>query len=260
MRPISSLYPTQILEKVLNNAYGYMEEFDDSNFKDSNVVRVAFRTLGSRKHEHYLNTWAAKLTRHRGEKFPAGAMTHSEMIVALRPGVYLKASVIKKSYNGKDENGEIIWKKGCVHLKKTDPREWQDRYVFLTLHAHRRDIKRMTEFLIQQNGQDFHHHAYYANLLLPGGLGVKQYSVDLMNKSKPFFCTQFIVCGLQCLAGDQEETERTRERERVVENSWRRNIWNVNCATSNPNMLYRVLKGSAGTYDDAPLGGTISIV
>ncbi len=240
----------------MNDAYGFMEEFEDGKFNDSTVVRVAFRTLGSRKHEHYLNKWAAKLTRQRGEKFPAGAMTHSEMIIALRPGVYLKASVIKKSYDGKDENGEIKWKKGCVHLKRTDPREWQDRYVFLTLHAHRRDIKRMTEFLVQQNGQDFHHRAYYANLLLPGGLGVKQYKEALMHQAQPFFCTQFIVCGLQCLAQEQDEDTYTR----TPDNSWRRRIWSVNCATSNPNMLYRVLKDSSGTFDDSPLGGAISIV
>jgi hypothetical protein len=173
------------LEKVNNNAYGFIEEFDDNpNFLDNYVIRVAFRTLGSRKHEHYLNTYAAKLTRHRGEKFPAGAMTHTELIVTLRPGVYLKASVIKKSYNGKDENGNILWKKGCVHLKKTDPREWQNQYVFLTLNADRRDIKRMTEFLVQQNGQDFNHAAYYANLLLPGGLSVKYFTPDLMNKAQ----------------------------------------------------------------------------
>jgi hypothetical protein len=188
------------LEKINNNAYGFMDEFDDSpTFTDSTVIRVAFRTLGSRKHEHYLNTYAAKLTRARGEKFPAGSMTHTELIVTLRPNVYLKASVIKKSFNGKDENGNILWKKGCVHLKKTDPREWQNQYVFLTLHADRRDIKRMTEFLVQQNGQDFNHKAYYANLLVPGGPGVRYYSDDLMHKAKPFFCTQFIVCGLQCL-------------------------------------------------------------
>lgn len=244
------------LERVLNNAYGFTDEFDDSTFHDSNVVRVAFRTLGSRKHEHYLNKWAAKLTRVRGEKFPAGAMTHTEMIIALRPGVYLKASVIKKSYDGKDEKGNIKWKKGCVHLKKTDPREWQDQYVFTTLHSDRRDIKRMTEFLVQQNGQDFNHKAYYANLVVPGGLGVRRYHEELMNKAQPFFCTQFIICGLQCLA---EADRDPRVRSLTPENSWRRNIWSINCATSNPNMLYRVLKQSVGVFDDSPLGGAISI-
>lgn len=240
------------LEKVLNNAYVFNDEFEHNAFPESNVVRVAFRTVGSKKRDHWANRLAARATRFKSDKYPGGFMCHTELIIALRPGVYLKASVIKKTWTGKDADGKDTFKPGCVHLKRTDPREWQTKYIFVNLHAERREIKQMVEFMIQQNGQAFNHKSYYGCLAVPGGLGVKYYDAKLMDEAHAFFCTQFITCALQCLCSISNED--------YTANSWRRNIWTVNAATSSPNLLYRVLKSSHGIYDDVALGSTLSIL
>ena len=145
-----------------------------------------------------------------------------------------------------------MFKPGCVHLRPTDPREWQNKYVFVNLHSERFEIKKMVQFLVQQNAQPFNSRAYYACLTVPGGLGVKQYDEKLLYECHPYFCTQFLVLALQCLSSASNQDYR--------QGSWRENVWKVNAATSNPNLLYRILKKSGGVYDDVALGSSLSIL
>lgn len=237
----------------INQTLWLEKHFDQSEqFPDARVVRVAFRTIGSKKREHWLNKYAAYLTKKPGEKFPRGCMCHAEMIVALRENVYVKASVIKKSYAGTDDKGKIIWKPGAVHVKLTSPQEWASKYIFVNLQAKRKHIQKMMHFLLNHNGQKFNHNGYYLNLVMPGGYGVKQYTDELLNTPRRFFCTEFISCALQALA--------SADKKQFSDNHWKTRVWHINPAKSNPNLLYRVLKDSDGVFDDLPLGDEISVV
>jgi NADH:ubiquinone oxidoreductase subunit len=113
---MSAITPHVNLEKIKLSS-SILDEFAHSEFPDSHVVRVAFRTLGSRKHEHWLNKYAANLTRLPNEKKPAGSLTHAELIFAVRPGVYVKSSVIKKKWVGKDDKGNDIYQVRTVQQK-----------------------------------------------------------------------------------------------------------------------------------------------
>ena len=57
---MSALTPHVDLEKVRLSS-SIVDEFVHKDFADCNTVRIAFRTLGSRKNEHYLNKYAGRL-------------------------------------------------------------------------------------------------------------------------------------------------------------------------------------------------------
>jgi hypothetical protein len=224
---------------------------ESGGFKDATSVMVAFRTIGSMKKEHWMNRYAAKLTAKHGEKSPHGKMCHAELIFAVSNGKYVKASVIKKTYGGVDAKGKVIYKPGCVHLKLTDPREWASKYVFVQLSANREHMKKMLHFLVLNDGQPFNNPGTWANLVLPGGIGVRRFSEKLMTTPRSFFCTEFICTALQCLA-----TTDTKTHSR---NHWKRVIQTLNPATTNPNLLFRILKSAHGVYDDMALGKELEI-
>lgn len=225
---------------------------DSDEFADAKTVRVAFRTLQSMKREHWLNRFAALATARSGERSPGGKMCHAEVIFPVSNGKYVKASVIKKSFDGLDEKGKPKFKPGHVHLELTSPSEWKKKYVFIQMSAPRHHIKKMMNFFLINNKQPFNHRGYLANLVIPGGIGVKQYSERLSKVPRAYFCTEFIVTGIQCLASADD-----RE---VKDDHWKKAIFSINPATSNPNMLYRVLKGSSGVFDDVALGRIIELV
>jgi hypothetical protein len=228
------------------------KEFDDSDgFNDSLTVRTAFRTIGSKKTEHIINRMAAIGTAHHDDIFPGGRMCHVEVIACVRADKYVKISVIKKSYNGQDEKGNIIWKKGCVHCKFTTPSEWKSKYVFLKLHAQRSEIKKMLQFCLKQNGAPFNHAAYYACMILPSGLGPKFWTPALNLKPVSMFCSQFIVLSLQALAAASDK--------KYDDEHWRERIKELNAATSSPNSVYRLLVKSTGVFGDSALGRAIEV-
>jgi hypothetical protein len=153
-----SALPRINLEKIKLSS-NILDEFCHEDFHDSSTVRIAFRLLGSRKKEHYLNKYAAQFTRVRGEQKPAGCMTHAEILICIRPGVYVKSSVIKKRWSGKDPNtGKDLFTEMGAFLTRTDPREW-GKYVFLTIHAKRDAIFTTLKFLAAQNDAKFNHRA-----------------------------------------------------------------------------------------------------
>lgn len=177
---MSAIQPRVNLEKIRLTS-SVVDEFTHNEFNDCHTVRVAFRTLGSRKNEcvsltqrlflrpslclltihffrrHYLNKYAAQFTRLPGEKRPAGALTHAELILPVRPGVYVKASVIKKRWSHKDDKGNDVYVEMGAFLKRTDPAEWQRKYIFVNLHASRESIFKTLKFLATQNDAKFNH-------------------------------------------------------------------------------------------------------
>ena len=225
--------------------------FDDGDgFTDALTVRVAFRTIGSRKQEHVVNKLAAMVTARQSDIFPGGRLCHCEIIIPVRDSKYFKASVIKKSYAGKDDKGAIKWKAGGVHCKWTTSHDWAQKYVFLKLHAQRPDIKRMLEWALRQDSAPFSHISYYSCVIVPGGIGPRCWDPALEKRKVPMFCTQFCTLLLQLLA---------REDGSYDDNHWRRRIHEMNAATSSPNSVYRLLVNSTGVYGDSALGAVIAV-
>jgi hypothetical protein len=242
----------KIIPVAVDTSRWIADNFDEGDFPNSNTVYVAFRTVGSMKREHWLNRMAADMTKKKGAQFPSGRMCHAEIIIPISESRYVKASVIKKSYDGVDDKGKIKWKKGCVHCKLTTPSEWKNKYVFVTLHATREMIKKALRFYLANNGQDFNHVGYYANLIVPGGIGVHAFDETLMKNPRSFFCTEFIVTGLQALASVDDSDEHD-------ENDWQTQVKSMNPATSNPNDLFDRLNGSKNVYGTSPLGKVINV-
>jgi len=218
--------------------------FDENeDFEDANSVMLAFRTVKSMEGEHWMNLWAARLTRRYGDVAPGGQMAHAELLFALDRNEYVKASVIKKSYGGKKPDGSIIWKPGGVHFAKTSKSEWATKYVFVKFHARRSSIKKMVDFLSENDSMPFNFSGYVANLWLPGGWGLRRWREGIVPRK--YFCTELLVAALQCLSHYEGS-----HREYL---HWTNQIWRINAATSNPNLLYRKLKQSGAVFDTVPL-------
>ena len=81
-------------------------------------VLVAFRVLGSRKHEHPLNKAAVFLTASRRAKH--GRLCHAELMMQVQPGVWVRFGIVKKSYGGDDGKGNPIFIEGRMHAKVVD--------------------------------------------------------------------------------------------------------------------------------------------
>jgi hypothetical protein len=168
--------------------------------------------------------------------------------------VYVKTSVIKKSWAGKREDGSDIWKPGGVHLKRTEPCEWQDKYVFLTFTCDRKSIFKMLQFLAVQSGHSFNPRSYYA-ALTPYGWGVSRWRPDMMSEqdATAWYCSEFLTAALQCAAaGSNGKPPRSGHHD-----GWRYAVWRIRPSTSNPNSLYRELARCHDVYSDGALGSGI---
>jgi hypothetical protein len=210
--------------------------FDDGDFFDSTLVRIGFRTVqSSAKHpEHPANSWAAYLTARSSDEAPGGQFCHAELLIQIRENVWYKASVSKKRFiNGK-------WLPGCVHMMRSDPAEWKSKYVFLGIFSDRGSIRKMLEFLQMQNQGPFNPASYYG-ALTPLPLGVRHFNANMMRRQYAggFFCTELIVCALQCLV---QHSRHINEDPKC----WQTIIQNQTACRSNPNLLYRILVTSYG--------------
>jgi hypothetical protein len=226
------------------------KHLDSAPFDDCNTVRLAFRVAGTEK-EHYINKWAAWLTRSRRDRFPAGRMCHAELILPVSSGKYVKCSVTKLVWDGTDENGKDKFKPGCVHCKVTSPSEWKTKYVFLCWNTKRRHIVKAIRFCMLNNGMPFNQLGFNANLLVPGGIGVHSWNEDLMTSRRRYFCTEFITTALLAMVSDDDLGERQPYE-------WQSVVREMNPATSSPNSLYRKLHGAGGVTDAVPLGAELS--
>jgi len=264
----------------------WMEEnYDGKGLGESQHIRIAFRTVGSSKTDHCLNVRAAWLTRLRGEVFPYGEMCHVELILQVKPDLtpearkelsssqgrdavaayearkYVTCSVTKKVWDGKDPKNpkRDLYKPGCVHCKFTHPDDWKNKYVFLQANSSRKSVERALRFALLNNGMPFNHVGYYANLLVPGGIGARRFSEDLMRKRRRYFCSEFIVVALQAMALEDLPSRSQHPIHQPRKEHWKHIIVQVNPATSNPNMLYRRLRGADGVSDDLPLGKVVNV-
>lgn len=227
------------------------KNWDNSpEFPGAQQVLVAFRCTGSEEHEYWLNRWAANMTAKKGEKFK---MCHAEILFAVSEGIYVKCSVIKKSFVSKDPITEVItWKQGCVHCTLTGPSEWRNKYVFMSMHVRRSHILKTLRFGLRYNGQPFNLIGYYACLVVPGGIGARPYDDKKTTLPRPLFCTEYLTLLLQCAASADSRT--------YPEEHWKSKIWTVNPATSHPNMLYALLNAPGSqAYGDTPLGRGLDV-
>ena len=231
----------------------WMEDHvDPEDFPGSSSVLLAFRVAGTREKEHPINFWAAMFTRKRCDVFPAGRMCHAELILPVSEGVYCKNSVTKKVYNGPDANGKDTYKPGCVHCKLTHPSEWKSKYVFLSFEVKRKHILKALRFCIFNTGMGFNSTGFNANLVVPGGMGVRRWEERLMQEQREYFCSEFIVTALMALLS--EDTKRDNPPQH-----WKSRVLSMNPAVTSPNSLYRELKGALGVYDKVPLGRMLDV-
>jgi hypothetical protein len=229
----------------------FKEHVDPGDFEGSSTVLLAFRVAGSQQKEHIINYGAALATRKRGDIFPGGRMCHAEMILTVAPGVYSKNSVTKKVWAGTDANKKDIYKPGCVHSKLTQPSEWKNKYVFLTFEAKRKYILKALRFCILNNGMPFNSRGFNANLIVPGGLGVRRWEESLMKTRRKYFCSEFIVTALLAMFSEDKKEYPPTHHVSVARS--------MNPAQSTPNACYRELKGALGVFDSLPLGRMLDV-
>jgi len=232
---------------------------DKGTFPGSTTVKLAFRIAGSKEHEHIVNYLAAMATSSPLDVFPGGRLCHAELIAPLRrdwereENVYFKNSVTKMTCTGKDEKGNVRYKPGCVHCKYTHPSEWKSKYAFIEFELPRECIIKGLRFCILNDGMPFNSAGFNANLVIPGGRGVREWDESLMHIRRPYFCSEFIVTALLAMfsllpSGDS-----------YLPTHFVSVIRATNPATSNPNKLYRRLKKADRVFDSIPLGKDVVV-
>ena len=169
-------------------------------FTNCDQVLVAFRVLGSRKHEHWLNKVAVGLTARRGTKH--GRMCHVELMMQTEPGLWYRFGIIKKSYVGSDEKGKPMFEWGTVHGKPVDQSSWDSKYIFLSLSVKRARQKEAFDFLQSQLQNKFNYYGYLFNIIMPGGIGAGEYHPRLHGQGAQWYCSQIVGCALQAMADE----------------------------------------------------------
>lgn len=223
-----------------------------SDFHESTTALLAFRICSPT--DHWINRLAALLTSQPGEKPPGGRMCHVELLLPISEGSFVKCSVTKKVYDKK--TGEF--RPGCVHCVIMHPNEFSTKYTILSLQdLDRSEIVRGIRFCMLNNGMPFNLAGFYANLTLPGGIGVRRWDESLMTKRRTYFCSEFIVTALQAMISGENKSRFYPALH------WRTLIRSRNPAKSNPNSLYRLMKRAAnagsGVVDRIPEGSKLNV-
>jgi hypothetical protein len=176
---------------------------------DSTVI-LAFRHLGDPKTAHYMNRWAVYLTRMKSDIAPGGNFCHVEILFPIGIGpdgrIKYKSGSVNMA-NGVQEvaGGPITFTPGKVHI--LDVRELSSldqNYTYVHIPVDRKDMEKGWKFLVSQMDAGFNKFAYYANILYHVGLspvpfGATQYKEEMTEEQKKWFCTELIVCVLQCM-------------------------------------------------------------
>jgi hypothetical protein len=167
-------------------------------FYNGDQVLVAFRVLGSRRNEHWLNRAAVIATARPGTKH--GRMCHVELMLQVDAGLWYRFGIVKKSWVGNDEKGNPIFEWGVVHAKPVDTSSWDSKYKFLSISVSRPKQKAAFDFLMSQSGHDFNYYGYLLNILMPGGIGAGEYHPRMHVEKHKWFCSQLVGCALQVRA------------------------------------------------------------
>jgi hypothetical protein len=116
--------------------------FDLEPFPNSDQVLLAFRLLGSRKREHYLNKIAVAAT---AKPFceVSQRFCHVELMFQPYKGTWARFGIVKKTYVGEDSAGKPIFEWGAVHLKMVDQSSWDMKYKFLSVSVSRTKQKQV---------------------------------------------------------------------------------------------------------------------
>lgn len=164
-------------------------------------VLVAFRVLGSRSREHWLNKVAVALTARPGTKH--GKMCHVELMLQTDAGVWYRFGIVKKTWVANDENGNPIFEWGVVHGKRVDTSSWDDKYKFLSISVSRQKQKVAFDFLTSQIGHSFNYYGYLLNIILPGGIGVGEYHPRMHVEKHAWYCSQLVGIALQAMSDEE---------------------------------------------------------
>lgn len=170
--------------------------WDTSNFPGCECVRIAFKRVGDRKNEHYMNRLSVIATREPNDVAPGGLMCHAELMLLVRENTWYRFSVNKMSQKiGK--NGKTYWQKGTVHGKWVKPRS-MDKYCLVDLHINRDRQHLMFTFLKNQLGKEFNTTAYWFNFVFPCfPLGYTRYRLNSIPQDKKWYCVELIVAAFQ---------------------------------------------------------------
>jgi hypothetical protein len=127
---------------------GGAPRWNPTPFPGGDQVLVAFRVLGSRKHEHWLNKVAVAITASPRSK--NGRLCHVELMMQVDLGAWHRFGVVKKTYVGQDPDGKPKFEWGRVHAKPVDTDSWDSKYIFLSLYVPRPRQKIAFDFLMSQ--------------------------------------------------------------------------------------------------------------
>lgn len=176
--------------------------FSTDDFPNSDQVLVAFRILGSRKHEHWLNKAAVYATADPFTKVPQN-FCHVEIMFQPYKGAWVRSSVVKKTWVGNDEKNKPIFEWGKVHMKYVDQNSWDSKYKFLSVSVSRKKQKKCYDFLVSQVDGPFNYWGYVLNILLPhGGIGAGKFHPGMNQDRSQWYCSQLVGAGLQAMSDD----------------------------------------------------------
>jgi hypothetical protein len=207
--------------------------YDD--FADSCDVRIGFKTIKQENAtEHWMNRLSVNWTRRREDVEPGGSICHAEIMLHVRPGVWRRWSIAKKTLvKGTG------WVPGTVHCRTVNV--MNDDYAYIKVFMSRRRQHDMYNFLMSQVGGGFNLKGYALNFILPfGGFGTVRYFGGIENSRRRWFCTELITCALQ--AGGLSCFEETSAR------------------GMSPNGLYRLCARLSSAMPTTNPGGCTEIV
>ena len=167
--------------------------WESDAFPGSTALRLAFKRIGDRKNEHYMNRLSVWATREAGDVAPGGLMCHAELMLLVKPDTWYRFSVNKMSQKMGPDN-KTRWEKGLVHGKWVKPQSL-DKYTMVELQMSRAAQYNVFMFLKRQMGKPFNGTAYWFNFVFPAcALGAVNAGA---RPGERWYCTQLITAALQ---------------------------------------------------------------
>ena len=188
----------------------------------------------------WLNGLAVSLTRPYGVTSPNGDMCHAELMIPVRSSQWVRFSINKKQFIGRDDSGAPQFEWGTVHATVMGEREseWRNKYCFLQFELEKREnVQRVFEFLVTQANAPFNYYGYiFNNFFCCARFGTNYYSDKLRYEQGKWYCTEIIHAAMQCGAGSENEQRKTGTR--AEDNTWQTVVLNRRCNNTNPNDMF----------------------
>ena len=174
-----------------------------------NEVYLAFRKLATDTPEHWVNRWAAWLTRTKDDTFPGGHLCHVELF--MRPNEHeVYTFSINKKEGVQDSEGKITFTEPGVHGRPLENLSEIKKYALVSIPISRKKQAAAWQFFRAQLGAPFNKPAYYFNgifAFLPWKLGKKGLNPDMLNighlhkqrRRYTWFCTELLTVALHVM-------------------------------------------------------------